>query len=447
VATASPSPLEGRPIMKNNTLLVVGGGVAGTMAVIAAVSRGFDVTWVADRISPHDQSAHWHGHLHRGRLYDPERETDLIDELSCNASFWWSDAIRPFHTGTPTIAIGPDERWATSFRERLTGPRWHQSRTSFLRSDSTAVGTDEAILDGPAFLDAAYRAALRGAAHILGRCDSLRLRSDGSWSADISAALGGHLEVTAAGVILATGAAVPELVPDEVNLDLRFGARLSRMLVLRGTLPRAAAIVPSRAAGGLFFASREIVDDPSGRARAWLVSDGFSSPGTDSPGDLTDGWWSCSVIERLLRFVREEVLEDVAVSGYLATKFRLASSPAQVPAKGVSVDLEHSFVALAPSKWSTAPTSAINAIDAIVSDPLAVDDRIDAMARLVGAEAVEPLSRFDETWQTLTKWVPFTSLTTPGLDSLKTAASIYQQEHGSVVAQSIWRPVRGGAGA
>ena len=118
-----------------------------------------------------------------------------------------------------------------------------------------------------------------------------------------------------------------------------------------------------------------------------------------------------------------------------------------MPAKGVSVDLEHSFVALAPSKWSTAPTSAINAINAIVSDPLAVDDRIDAMTRLVGAEAVEPLSRFDETWQTLTKWVPFTSLTTPGLDSLETAASIYQQERGSVVAQSIWQPVRGGAGA
>ena len=395
------------------------------MAVIAAISRGLDVTWVADRISPLDQSAHWHGHLHRGRFYDPERETDLIDELSCNASFWWSDAVRPFHTGIPTIAIGPDERWAASFRERITGPRWHQSKTSFVLSDSTVVGTDEAILDGPAFLNAAYRAAKRGAAHILGRCESLRLRNDGSWSANITVAVGGQVVVTVASVILATGAAVPELVPDEVDLDLRFGARLSRMLVLRGTLPRTAAIVPSRAAGGLFFASRDIEDDPSGRERAWLVSDGFSSPGTDSPGDLTDGWWSCSVIERLLRFVREEVLEDVAVGGYLATKFRLASSPAQVPAKGVSVDLAHSFVGLVPSKWSTAPTSAINAIDALFPDPLAIDDRIDVMTRLVGAEAVEPISRFDETWQTLTKWVPFTALTTPGFDTLETAASVY----------------------
>jgi len=395
------------------------------MAVVAAVSRGFDVIWVADRITLHDQSAHWHGHLHRGRLYDPERETDLIDELSRNARFWWSDAIRPFHTDIQTIAIGPDERWANSFRERLTEPRRPQSETSFLRSDSTAVDTDEAILDGPAFLDAAYRTAMRGATRILGRCDSLRLGDDGSWSADISTALGEQVEVTVAGVILATGAAVPQLVPDEVNLDLQFGARLSRMLVMHGALPRTAAIVPSRAAGGLFFASREIVDDSSGRARAWLVSDSFSSPGTHSPGDLTDGWWSCSVIERLLRFVREEVFEDVTVGGYLATKFRLASSPAQVPAKGVSVDLEHSFVALAPSKWSTAPTSAINAIDAIIPDPLSLDDRIDAMTQLLGAEAVAPLSRFDETWQTLTRWVPFTSLTTPGLDSLRNAASIY----------------------
>lgn len=89
------------------------------------------------------------------------------------------------------------------------------------------------------------------------------------------------------------------------------------------------------------------------------------------------------------------------------------------------MDLEHSFVALAPSKWSTAPTSAINAIDAIIPDPLSLDDRIDAMTQLLGAEAVKPLSRFDETWQTLTRWVPFTSLTTPGLDSLRNAASIY----------------------
>ena len=61
----------------------------------------------------------------------------------------------------------------------------------------------------------------------------------------------------------------------------------------------------------------------------------------------------------------------------------------------------------------------------MIPDPLSVEDRIAAMTRLVGAESVEPLFRFDETWQTLTKWVPFSSLTTPGLDSLETAASIY----------------------
>jgi hypothetical protein len=227
-------------------------------------------------------------------------------------------------------------------------------------------------------------------------------------------------------VVLATGASVPDLVPAEVDLDLGFGARLSRMLVLKGVLPRAAVIVPSRAAGGLFFASRDIADDPAGHTRAWLVSDGFSSPGTESPGVITDGWWTCSVIERLLGFVTEETLRDVSVSGYLATKFRLASSPAHVPALGVSADRRRSFAALVPSKWSSAPTSAIDALDAIKPDPLSVSDRLASISQILGATPAEPVSRFEETWQVARTSVPFAAVTTPGVESLEAAASIYR---------------------
>jgi glycine/D-amino acid oxidase-like deaminating enzyme len=423
------------PGSRDDGVLVVGGGIAGTMAVLAAISRGLEVTWVADGISAEDQSAHWHGHIHRGRLYDPTREADLIDELACNASFWWSDAVRRFHTGVETIAVGPDDHWAAGFRDRVTGTVGARSRPDFLRPEASVVDTDEAILDGPAFLDAAYRAAARGSRRIVGRCAAIRSDGDRSWRAEVLEEDGRRLEVRAEAVVLATGAAVPELVPAEVRLDLGFGARLSRMLVLKGTLPRTAVIVPSRSAGGLFFASRDIAPDATGQAeradttgqtRVWLVSDGFSSPGTESPGALTDGWWTCSIVERLLGFVRNEVFRDVAVSGYLGTKFRLASSPAHVPARGVSVDAGGSFVALAPSKWSSSPTSAIAALDAIAPDSMDAGDRLAAMAELLARESSEPVSRFEETWQTVRSWVPFAAVTTPGVESLEAAASVYR---------------------
>jgi glycerol-3-phosphate dehydrogenase len=272
------------PGSRDDGVLVVGGGIAGTMAVLAAISRGLEVTWVADGISAEDQSAHWHGHIHRGRLYDPTREADLIDELACNASFWWSDAVRRFHTGVETIAVGPDDHWAAGFRDRVTGTVGARSRPDFLRPEASVVDTDEAILDGPAFLDAAYRAAARGSRRIVGRCAAIRSDGDRSWRAEVLEEDGRRLEVRAQAVVLATGAAVPELVPAEVRLDLGFGARLSRMLVLKGTLPRTAVIVPSRSAGGLFFASRDIAPGRrSGQTRQGRPASGSSPTASPRP--------------------------------------------------------------------------------------------------------------------------------------------------------------------
>lgn len=405
-------------------LVVVGGGIAGTTAVLTAVSRGLDVAWIADRVGPDDQSAHWHGHLHRGRLYDPVREADLIDELGQNVPFWWSNAAVRFHSEVPTIALGPDERWAAAFRRRLGGVRASTARPAYLPDGVVSVRTDEAILDGPAFLGAAALAAARGADRLDGRCTSLVRASGGRWEAAGRDADGGTFRVQARAAVLATGIGADGLLPAGLQLSCRLGARLSRMLVLRGALPQAAAIIPSRSAGGLFFASREIPEAPG--ERVWLVSDGFSSPGTTSPGPLTDGWWACSVLERLREFVRDDVLDVARVGAYRAPKSRVESSPTQVPARGFAIDPDRSFVSLMPSKWSTAPTTAIHALAALIPDPLPATARSLAVSALLGAIEPPAVAAFAETWRSVERYAPLAALRGPSLAALHDAAGLFQ---------------------
>lgn len=417
-------------------LVVVGGGVAGTTAVLTAVSRGLDVAWIADRVSARDQSAHWHGHLHRGRLYDPVREADLIEELGQNVPFWWSNAVVRFHSEVPTVALGPDERWAASFRRRLGGTRPTTGRPGYLADGVVSVRTDEAILDGPAFLGAATRTAAHAATRIDGRCTALRRTDRGAWAAELRSASGEPDRVLARTVALATGTAADELVPAGLRLGAALGARLSRMLVLRGQLPPAAAIIPSRSAGGLFFASREVPEAAPGE-RVWLVSDGFSSPGTTSPGPLTDGWWACSVLERLGRFVRPDLLDAVEVGGYLAAKSRVESSPTQVPARGFAADADGTFVSLMPSKWSTAPTTAVRALDALIPDPLPSSARTLAVAELLAVAQPPATAPFAETWRSVRETAPLPALRGPSLGALRQAADLFRPLEDAPVAVPV----------
>ena len=409
--------------MTTHDLVVIGGGMAGTMAVLAASTRGMDVAWIADAVGPTAQSGRWHAHLHRGRLYDPVREADLIAELHRSAAFWWSDPVRRFHTGIPTLAVGPDLGWATEFRRMLVGAHGERTHPRFLQRDAVAVRTDEAILDGPRFLTVACATAAQRSTHFPGRCVELT-RVAGTWAARVGGDAGEDgVTVRARSAVVATGVAVDELIPPETRLDRRHGTRLARMLVLRGRLPRVAAIVPSRAAGGLFLASRE-VEDGSG-ARVWLVSDGFSSPGATSPGALTDAWWACSIVERLYGFVRPEVLDELRAAAYVAPKSRLESSPTQVPARGISVDAAARLVALTPSKGSTSPTAAIDALHALHPDPLPLPERIAALAETL-AGAPSPLAVFREAWQTLDPRISIRDLRDPGMDALEVGAALFE---------------------
>lgn len=410
--------------MTRHDLLVIGGGIAGTLAVLAAASRGIDVAWIAEEVGPLDQSAHWHGHLHRGRLYDPIREADLIAELAENVPFWWDERIQDYHAGVDTIAVGPDFAWADEFRRFLRGARGEEARFAFLRGDAVAVHTDEAILDGPRFLSAATAAAESAAQVHRSRCTALRRTGSTGWQASVEVPGGDSMTVRADRVILATGTRLGELLPAGVRLDRDHGYRLSRMLVLRGPLPRAAAIVPSRAAGGLFFASREIPGSPA--ERIWLVSDGFSSHGTRSPGALTDAWWACSVMERMYGFVREDVFEDVRAAAYIAPKSRLDASPTEVPAHGFAADDRSAFVALTPSKWSSSPTAAVNALHRLVPDDLGMDNRLASIVGLIsGASGASAAPMIEETWQTLDPAIPVSDLRRPGQAALVSAARMF----------------------
>lgn len=412
-------------------VLVVGGGLAGTMAAIVAAERGLDAVWIADEVGPDAQSARWHAHVHRGRLYDPVREADLIAELQINASFWWSDPVRRFHTGTPTVAIGPDRAWADGFRRVLEGDRDEDVAPSYLRADAVAVRTDEAILDGPRFIAAARAVAASRVSVVRGRCVALR-GGDAQWSARVRTS-SGEEEARARSVVLATGIDIDELVPSGTRLDHPYDTRLSRMLVLRGRLPRAAAIVPSRASGGLFFASREVRDRPG--ERVWLVSDGFNSPGSVSPGALTDAWWACSITERLYGYVREPLLDGARAAAYVAPKSRLAASPTQVPARGISVDAGARLVALIPSKGSASPSAAVDALSALHPDPMPLRDRLLRLARTLetAPRAGHPLR---EQWEDLDPSVPLRELREPGIDALDAGAALFGAERARAMRRS-----------
>lgn len=410
-------------------VLVVGGGIAGTMAVLAGAAHGLDVAWVAEPIGPDDQSAHWHGHLHRGRLYDPVREADLIEELGRNAAFWWSTPVVPFHTDLSTIAIGPDDAWAAEFQNRIELVSRDIAPPGFLRTTVAAVRTDEAILDGPAFLTAARSRAASASMHRSGRVVGIT-HERGDWVADGRDASGGRFSMRAGAVIVATGIQASDLVPTKVRLDRSLDVRMSRMLVLRGTLPRAAAIVPSRASGGLFFASREIEHSASAAPdRIWLVSDGFSSSGRDEKG-LTDAWWTCSVLERLAEVVDPDLLAGVEVGAYLAPKSRLKSSLTKVPADGVASDLALRFAVLNPAKWSSSPTSAEEAIAGLFPDPRPEHERLAALSEQLRAAHPAASGGFDETWRTVRSWAPLPSLLRPGASAFRLAQGLYRPSAG-----------------
>ncbi len=394
-------------------LVVVGGGVAGTLTVLLAALRGLEVAWVAPPVGPADQSAHWHGYLHRGAFFNPRTEATLIADLAENWTFWAGADLARFRQRVDTHAVAPTALWAEGFADRIrSAPQ--VGEVEWLPAGTITVPTGEGVLDGPEFLAAAHAAAAACATRIVEPCRSIRRDGDG-WRAIMRSGS----SVTARQAIIAAGPATAGLVAGLVPTR-RVTVRASRMLVLRGAaLPQAALIAPSHQNGGLFLASRV---GPGGEA-VWLVSDNFSTPAEEGVDPLLDAWWACSMVERLAGLVGDELLHGTTATAYVAAKSSLRTEDVLVPSDGVVVDDTGGLACLTPAKWSNCPTTAHEVLTSL-GHRLVWDDLHPQLSARIAAATPEP-ARIVETWQTLGTGTPTERLRTPGLPTLLAARDIF----------------------
>lgn len=394
-------------------LLVVGGGVAGTLTVLLAALRGLDVAWLAPPVGPLDQSAHWHGYLHRGAFFNPRTEASLIADLAENWAFWAGTDLVRFRQRVDTHAVAPTALWAEGFADRIrSAPR--TGAVDWLPAGTITVPTGEGVLDGPEFLAAAHAAATACAVRLAEPCASIT-RDGGGWRATTRSGRA----VTARQAIVAAGPATAALVAGLVPTR-RVTVRASRMLVLRGSaLPQAALIAPSPQNGGLFLASRV---GPDGEG-VWLVSDNFSTPAEDGADRLLDAWWACSMVERLTGLVGDELLDGTTATAYVAAKSSLRTEDVLVPSDGVVVDDTGTLACLTPAKWSNCPTTAHEVLTGL-GHRLVWDELHPQLSARIAA-ATPDSARIVETWQTLGAGTPTERLRTPGLPTLLAAREIF----------------------
>ncbi|WP_422936512.1 FAD-dependent oxidoreductase [Sinomonas sp. P47F7] len=404
-------------MIRRTEVAVIGAGVAGTLVTVAAVSRGMDVTWVAPHVSPEDQSAHWHGYIHRGRLYHPEQEANLIQELEDNWRFWNTASVRRFHQPIETFALSQSRRWAWRFAERV-GENVVDGVAPGVLEGIASVPSGERVLDGPAFLGHA-RLLLENSCACLNEMGSRIERIDGNW---LIATNSGH-KISARNVIVATGSGASSLLTGVPEIHNCIVVRRSRMLVLRGSLPAAALIWPSKDAGGLFLVSRT---DITGESGVWLVSDNFSTPGIVATESLVDGWWACSIAQRLMRFISPDLLLESRISAYTAEKTHLRANEFLVPARGTAADSTGTLVCLAPAKWSTAASAAATALSIIGRTAYSRRETYMKIAEFLTPEIREAPSKTPtEAWQMAQHSVPFRRLIEEGWQTVKEASGLF----------------------
>jgi FAD dependent oxidoreductase len=399
-------------------LAVIGGGIAGTSAAVAAASCGLRVKWIHKVVEPDDQSLHWHGYLHRGHLYDSQAEYQLISALRESWHYWSQPCLAGFLLETAPLLIGLSETILSSRYDTLQAALPSIPLFATLRSNVAALVSDERILDGPRYLAAMWRAAESLTDSVTGKCMEV---SAGSVSAPPRITLTVNdncTHVHAKAVVIAAGVHSKQLTP---NVPIE--NRISRMLVLRGELPKASFIAPGVEWGGLFMVSRSHYNE-SDKADAWLVSDHFSSA-TNSVSELLDGWWACSIAERISKLIKRQALADTTVTAYSAAKSRLSRADRTVTADSYAIDEGNRVAVLCPSKWTLAPTAAI----ALIRDlsPGTAQEPETQMLRLgahVCAYDREVVSRPLERWSIDSPSLPFADLQVKSVETLRKAASL-----------------------
>lgn len=331
-------------------LLVVGSGISGTSAALAAVNRGLSVAWVREEPNSAMQSLHWHGYLHRGAFYDPRTEQSLISRLGESVEYWALDALRKFLAPVPSYVVtdrpGSGDQALRTADGSLTG----RSVTPTLRGGFRARPSDEGVLDGPRYLAAAWSACAQGTTVIQGTCRQIRFPSGRLPLVATTAESGGEREILCHKAVLATGIDSAGLIPDGL-----VHRRMSRMLVLRGDLPGIAFIVPGATLAGLFVVPRLTFGR---RSRVWLVSDAFWSSMASASGSL-DGWWACSITERLTALFGADLFAHTMVGAYAAPKSSLHMAARRVSSDSSVLTRGGRLAVLAPSKWTLAPVAAL----------------------------------------------------------------------------------------
>lgn len=382
------------------------------MAALAGIVQGYRVACLMPDIEPEAQSMHWHGYLHRGHLYDPRRESDLIALLKKNAPFWSSTHLATFIEPMPCHSTGRDGLSRDRDRRRI-----RSDVPSGLRSSLRVATelTDESVIDGPRFLAAARQAVRRGATVWKGR--ATRISAAGEEILEIERSNQSSIRVRCPSVVVAAGSGTAHLLPHAGVTERR-----SRMLVLKGDLPQGALITPGPAHGGLFVVSRECAQSLSPE-RAWLVSDNYSETAPDSQ-PLIDGWWICSVMARLEQVSVPGLIDGCQVGAYSAAKTGLNRPGRAVSSSSFSVEGGTGRVAFVPSKWSSTPYSACALVSAVKGATMrGPAETLRLMAQRIES-ADEATSRLTEQWQTVQQFTAASGLLRPGLDAVRTAARL-----------------------
>lgn len=387
-------------------LLVIGGGIAGTSAALVAGQLGLAVCWVREPPRPDVQSLHWHGYLHRGHLYDPRDERNLILRLRESARYWDDPDLAAFVHDTPSLIVAPGPSGGRAPDPRLA---W------VLRPGVRAVRSDERVLDGPRYLAAAWAAADELAVQVQGTCTDLH---DSPGSTSVTARItgpGGEVELSARKAVVATGIDPHRLAPPGVVEQ-----RMSRMLVIRGDLPRVALIAPGPALGGLFIVPRPL----PGGACAWLVSDAYSSAMGRS--GLLNGWWVCSVADRLTEVFDAALFEDATVRAYAAPKSSLKARARRVNDESHEIRTGGKVAVFVPSKWTLAPHAAVGLVaDLFPATGLLTGGGRTRLVRRIADHDDPHRPRPTELWEVSPPDVPLRQLLTQATGTLQRASALF----------------------
>jgi hypothetical protein len=165
---------------------------------------------------------------------------------------------------------------------------------------------------------------------------------------------------------------------------------------------------------------------PGDVATTWLISDAYSSP-LENRSELLNGWWVCSVIDRLRALLADDLTEGTRVTAYTAPKSALRSPTRKVSADSSLIDYVGAVATFSPSKWTLAPTAAVRLVAQLFpeSGPVEVDE-FAGLAELISTHDYRHAVRPSERWELASPELPLSDLFAPDSRTLHRAAQLFK---------------------